>query len=177
MEIAFDPWKFDHNLKNHAGKWIWLDHTMEQRLNLTTIFNGMPMSNPGGRAYPVLCVEDVKLRILEEFPNEVLIQKSSVSSRNQEYVFSVSVTLTPDVLAACSSGFGLSKTATLHSAANRLHHDLIKTRSKRPYPPTPKDIKGKVNTEKNFLVFLISDRSSEMMKVSKRKCVKILNTY
>ena len=86
-------------------------------------------------ACPVLRVGDVKLRILEEFPNEVLIQKSSVSSRNQEYVFPASVTLTPDVLATCSSGFGLSKTATLHSAANRLHHDLIKTRSKRPHPP------------------------------------------
>ena len=51
----------------------------------------------------------------------------------------------------------------------------IKTSCEDPLPVGI--LKGKVNTEKNFLVFLISDRSSEMMKVSKRKCVEILNIY
>ena len=38
-------------------------------------------------------------------------------------------------------------------------------------------LKGKSTLEKVFLYFLISNRSSEIMKVSKRKCVKILNVY
>ena len=38
-------------------------------------------------------------------------------------------------------------------------------------------LKGQVNPEKSFLVFLSSDRLSEKMKVSKRKCTEILNIY
>ena len=42
---------------------------------------------------------------------------------------------------------------------------------------TEENLKDKSTLEKVFLHFLLSDRSSEIMKVSKRNFVKILNIY
>ena len=60
--------------------------------------------------------------------------------KDREYVFPSRKSLTPDVMEAAASGFGLSKTAVFRSAEHRLHHELLKRQVKKKWPPTPQDI-------------------------------------
>ena len=83
---------------------------------------------------------------------------------------------------AAASGFGLSKSAVFHSAANRLHHELRKRQVKKKWPPTPQDILAdkdpfSVDTF-NFLAWIVDshapvDEHGMVSLKSKRKARKI----
>ena len=91
---------------------------------------------------PILRSCDIKEAINRKFPTEVVIDSSSYSSyssKDREYVFPLSKSLTPDVMQAAAS-FGLSKSAVFRSAANRLHYELQKRQVKKKWPPTLQDI-------------------------------------
>ena len=89
---------------------------------------------------PKLRVGDIKAIIVEEFENEILVQEGCYQNKKNEYVFPASFTLTSDVLEAAAKGYGISKTASIRSTANRLHYSLISSQKNRPWPPTPQDI-------------------------------------
>ena len=75
---------------------------------------------------------DIKAALVEKFPTDIMIESSIHSSnRGSEYAFPSRKSLTPDVMEAASSGFGLSKWAVFRSAAHRLHHELLKRQIKK----------------------------------------------
>ena len=126
---------------------------------------------------------DIKAALLEKYPTEITIESSvHMSKRGSDYVFPSGRALTPDVMKAASSGFGLSKSAVFRSAAYRLHNELLKRQEKKPRPPSPQDILAdkdpfSVDTF-NFLAWIIDPHApvSEHGMVSlksKRKAKKI----